>query len=87
MIPTYILLFIGLISSAGAAFSFRTYRSTKTVFSSPASPNKKTLEEAVKPVLEENIMLKKKLAEAETLFRDLKIAKKLAPETQTKTEE
>jgi hypothetical protein len=85
MIPTYILLFIGLISTAGAIFSFRTYRHEKTS-SSPASPDKKSIEEAVKPYQEKITKLEKKLKDAENLFRDLKVAKQLAPETQTKPE-
>jgi ribosomal protein L9 len=78
MIPTFFLLFAGFISTAGAIFSFTTYRrmrQTKT------QTNEETAEEIVKPVFEENIKLKKKLAEAEKLFRDIKAAKSLAPDS------
>ncbi|MGD0451198.1 MAG: hypothetical protein ABSA79_09125 [Candidatus Bathyarchaeia archaeon] len=78
MIPTFFLLFTGFISTAGAIFSFTTYRRmqhTKT------QVNEETAEDIVKPVLEENIKLKKKLAEAEELFRDIKAAKSLAPDS------
>lgn len=41
---------------------------------------KKAVEEAVKPHLERTVKLEKKLADAETLIKDLKVAAKLAPD-------
>lgn len=44
--------------------------------------SKKAVEEAVKPHLEQTAKLEKKLADAETLIKDLKVAARLAPEPQ-----
>jgi hypothetical protein len=41
----------------------------------------KEIEEAIKPYQEEKNKLEKKLVTAENLFKDLKVAKKLSPET------
>jgi hypothetical protein len=86
IIPSFIFLIITLTTGAAAAFSFRAYQHTKTKSTTPeAIPDKKIIEEAIKPILEENIKLKKNLAQAEAYFRDLKVAKQLAPNPENKT--
>jgi hypothetical protein len=47
---------------------------------------KKAVEEAVKPHLEQTAKLEKKLADAETLIKDLKVASRLAPDSKADSE-
>jgi hypothetical protein len=93
MIPSFIFLFIALISGAGASIAYAKYKQTKPLQGLPPPPDdykqdeqvkgrdlKKAVEEAVKPHLEQTTKLEKKLANAETLIQDLKTAARLAPE-------
>jgi hypothetical protein len=97
--PTIIFLFIALFSGAGACISYASYKRAKNSASStlslPPPPDdfptgkvkgrdlKKAVEEAVKPHLEQTAKLEKKLADAETLIKDLHVAGRLAPDIET----
>lgn len=85
MFPTITLLFTALITGAGACIAYFFYKNAKALIPNMEFPVKgrdlkKAVEEAIKPHMEQASKLERKLANAETVIKDLQVAIKLKPD-------